>query len=82
MPAPLNVNELRLSTAALPATSLSGRRCSLANVHVGCIAMAAEIFLFNRTKTQTATIMLLLKMKRSHCLFCSSVAGTEYRHLC
>lgn len=23
-----------------------------------------------------------LKMKRSHCLFCSSAAGTEYRPLC
>ena len=26
--------------------------------------------------------MLSLKMKGNHCLFCCSVAGTEYRHLC
>ena len=26
--------------------------------------------------------MLLLKMKRNHCLFCCSVTGTQYRNLC
>ena len=30
----------------------------------------------------TAASTLLLKMKRNYCLFCSSVAGTEYRQLC
>ena len=32
--------------------------------------------------TWTAAGMLLLKIKRNHCLFCCSVAGTEYRHWC
>ena len=30
----------------------------------------------------TAAGTLSLKMKCNHCLFCCSVAGTEYRHLC
>ena len=30
----------------------------------------------------TAAGTLSLKMKRNHCLFCCSVAGTEYRHWC
>ena len=30
--------------------------------------------------TRTAAGMLSLKMKLNHCLFCCSVAGTEYRH--
>ena len=32
--------------------------------------------------TWTSASRLSIKMKRSHCLFCCSVAGTEYRHLC
>ena len=32
--------------------------------------------------TRTAAGTLSLKMKRSHCLFCCPVAGTEYRHWC
>ena len=32
--------------------------------------------------TRTTAGMLSLKMKCNHCLFCCSVAGTEYRHWC
>ena len=32
--------------------------------------------------TWTAAGTLSLKMKSNHCLFCCSVAGTEYRHWC
>ena len=32
--------------------------------------------------TRTAAGTLSLKMKHNRCLFCSSVAGTEYRHWC
>ena len=32
--------------------------------------------------TRTAASMLLIKMKCNQCLFCSSVAGAEYRHWC
>ena len=34
------------------------------------------------TLTWTTASMLSLKMKRNHCLFYCSVAGTEYRHFC